>query len=600
MKRFQCSFVLLVSCAVACLAAVLCMPAPAVGGEGIHVFFQSVLTGSVSQRTHDVSGNERVVSVQEDIAKVRVLATFMNVPAGTTTLPALALQIGSQRISAPGIPIATAAAGSACQAGDDFVLPSTVQIVSDNPVSNTITSEFFHIIICNDDAPEAWKEDLAIQLVDGAGYHVHPEMGGQRITIRIVDDDIAPAQVTATPTALRGSPAISLTWPPPAADVPYEFAPEFRKAASDTWLAVGDGTIVGRPGRIIFTTEALAPGVSYDVRLHESFGGKEVDSSPVRVTTWTVPGQPAGVSVTAGANHLAVNWSAPTAAGGSGARITGYEVRWRAGAGDWNSSSDTSDSYGPGRETAAFSNAIAATSYRIWGLADPFAYDVQVRALNGIDPGGAWSDSVAAAPEPVVGTNDADDLTGGSGDDLISGKRGNDVLRGKQGNDELHGQEGDDVLHGGAGNDELHGGTGNDELHGGAGKDVLHGKRGNDELRGKRGDDVLRGGKGDDALYGGDGDDALYGGDGDDTCTGGPGADRFVFFLGETGDNVITDFGDGDDRIVLKTEAGPWPPLSDIVAGGAAQGDRYMVYTLGAGLTVETDTPLRSQDFEVK
>ena len=161
-----------------------------------------------------------------------------------------------------------------------------------------------------------------------------------------------------------------------------------------------------------------------------------------------------------------------------------------------------------------------------------------------------------------IGTNGPDDLMGGGGDDLLIGKRGRDLLRG------------------GRGNDELRGGLGHDELRGG------------------RGDDELVGGPGDDELVGGRGDDELIGGDGNDTYTGGPGADRFVFSPEETGDKAITDFETGD--VVVLKQAGAWPSIADIVASVVAQGDRYTVYTLLSGLTVETDRPLRAQDFVVE
>ena len=150
------------------------------------------------------------------------------------------------------------------------------------------------------------------------------------------------------------------------------------------------------------------------------------------------------------------------------------------------------------------------------------------------------------------------------------------------------------------GDDDLDGTSGDDVLIGLQGQDVLYGRGGNDELRGGKGGDELYGGRGADDLYGDRGADRLLGGDGDDTLTGGPGADRFVFFSGETGDKIITDFGDGDDQIVLRTEAFAWPSVSDIIAGVVAQGDRYLVYTLSPGLTVETDVPLRPEDFRVK
>ena len=135
-------------------------------------------------------------------------------------------------------------------------------------------------------------------------------------------------------------------------------------------------------------------------------------------------------------------------------------------------------------------------------------------------------------------------------------------------------------------------------LRGGRGKDELRGGQGDDDLHGGRGADTLFGGNGDDELTGGRGADRLLGGDGDDTYTGGPGADRFVFVSGETGDKIITDFGDGDDMIVLRGAA--WPALADIVASGVEQDAGYTVYTLADGLTVETDTPLWAEDFVVK
>ena len=167
-------------------------------------------------------------------------------------------------------------------------------------------------------------------------------------------------------------------------------------------------------------------------------------------------------------------------------------------------------------------------------------------------------------PLELTGTNGPDDLEGGDGDD------------------ELRGKKGDDVLRGGKGADELRGGKGADELHGGRGADTLVGGNGADELHGDRGAD------------------RLLGGNGDDIYTGGPGADRFVFFSGETGDKVITDFGDGDDRIVLRPAAEPWPSVAAIIASEVEEPEGYFVYTLADGLTVETDIPLEVEDFLVK
>jgi serralysin len=75
---------------------------------------------------------------------------------------------------------------------------------------------------------------------------------------------------------------------------------------------------------------------------------------------------------------------------------------------------------------------------------------------------------------------------------------------------------------------------------------------GNDSIRGGDGDDKLFGGHGRDTIGGDDGRDTLVGGNGRDILTGGDGADRFKF-VGAVGSGVdkVTDFGDGDDRMVF-------------------------------------------------
>ena len=151
------------------------------------------------------------------------------------------------------------------------------------------------------------------------------------------------------------------------------------------------------------------------------------------------------------------------------------------------------------------------------------------------------------------------------------------------------------ILTGTSGPDDLEGGDGDDVL---IGPDVLSDKGGNDDLYGGRGDDTLVGGDGDDVLVGGPGQDELVGGHGDDTYTGGPGADRFVFGPGESGYRIITDFtAEEGDLIVLRTGHYPWPSLADVLASMKPLDDGYLLYTLTDGQTVETDTPLRVEDF---
>lgn len=79
-----------------------------------------------------------------------------------------------------------------------------------------------------------------------------------------------------------------------------------------------------------------------------------------------------------------------------------------------------------------------------------------------------------------------------------------------------HGGKGDDLLIGSDEANRLTGGRGSDTLDGGAGADTLNGGKGSDSLAGGEGDDVLKGGAGDDTLDGGEGADRLLGGKGDD------------------------------------------------------------------------------------
>jgi Ca2+-binding RTX toxin-like protein len=105
----------------------------------------------------------------------------------------------------------------------------------------------------------------------------------------------------------------------------------------------------------------------------------------------------------------------------------------------------------------------------------------------------------------VIGTpgDDRDpDLVGTADADSISGLAGDDVLRGLGGSDQLNGDDDNDVLSGGAGEDDLFGGDGNDKLFGGAANgDPTDG----DRLEGGLGVDELTGGSGLDFFFFGDG-----------------------------------------------------------------------------------------------
>ena len=92
----------------------------------------------------------------------------------------------------------------------------------------------------------------------------------------------------------------------------------------------------------------------------------------------------------------------------------------------------------------------------------------------------------------------------------------------------------------------------NNSLKSGKGDDTISGNNGNDTLVGNNGDDVLMGDAGNDLLKGDAGNDTLIGGSGKNTLTGGAGADVFVHNVG--GNDLITDYTSGQDKIVISQE----------------------------------------------
>ena len=72
------------------------------------------------------------------------------------------------------------------------------------------------------------------------------------------------------------------------------------------------------------------------------------------------------------------------------------------------------------------------------------------------------------------------------------------------------------------------------------------------EITGNDNDNNIKAGKKSSILNGGSGNDTLIGGRGNDTLTGGDGADKFVV---STGNDVITDYTEGEDIIELSVGA---------------------------------------------
>jgi Ca2+-binding RTX toxin-like protein len=269
-----------------------------------------------------------------------------------------------------------------------------------------------------------------------------------------------------------------------------------------------------------------------------------------------------------------------------------------------------------GSDTAGDEVTIAANGDRVdFDRVNFGQFGLDIGTTERLEVNGQGGDDIIAGGEGLDGLIKLA-LDGGAGKDSITGGDGDDGLYGGWGDDLLVGFRGDDRMLGGAGNDRMvwNNGDGTDVMEGGGGWDVaevngsdtagdvftitangdrvdfdrvnfgqfsidigtterleVNGLSGDDKiladdglagviklvLDGGAGNDGIRGGDGDDRLYGGDGDDTLVGDDaasedavgGDDVMTGGAGADTFVF---DAGSDVITDFENGVDKIVLK------------------------------------------------
>lgn len=130
---------------------------------------------------------------------------------------------------------------------------------------------------------------------------------------------------------------------------------------------------------------------------------------------------------------------------------------------------------------------------------------------------------------------------------------GNDLLRGTAEADSILSGDGDDTILAQDGADYVLAGLGNDSIEGGAERDIVYGQKGSDTILGGTGTDVLYGGASRDWISGGDGRDVIGGNRGRDVLAGGAGPDVFVYnFNGLEGQDAITDFEDGIDRIKFK------------------------------------------------
>jgi Ca2+-binding RTX toxin-like protein len=175
----------------------------------------------------------------------------------------------------------------------------------------------------------------------------------------------------------------------------------------------------------------------------------------------------------------------------------------------------------------------------------------------------------------LLGDNQANTLYGNDGNDVINGNSGNDLIYGGNGHDRLFGGDGDDTIIGGDGDDSFYGDQGLDSFYGDAGtEDIAYYHHSQEAINVNMATGVNTGGsaQGDmlynvervyatafddtivgdnqaNTLYGNNGNDVLNGGSGNDILFGGNGQDTFQFTSANFGNDRITDFVDGTDRL---------------------------------------------------
>jgi Ca2+-binding RTX toxin-like protein len=171
-----------------------------------------------------------------------------------------------------------------------------------------------------------------------------------------------------------------------------------------------------------------------------------------------------------------------------------------------------------------------------------------------------------------------ENIIGSSFRDIIGIGEGDNKVEGRGGNDWLWGQGGNDILVGGVGGDLLDGGTGNDtasyedafpqeatisgiylffgDLGSATGEAAGDSFLSIENITGTAYDDVIGWDSGNNVINGGGGNDRLFGGAGNDTLIGGTGNDRYAYTGAGFGNDTITLFEDGADRIDFTSYAG--------------------------------------------
>ena len=215
----------------------------------------------------------------------------------------------------------------------------------------------------------------------------------------------------AKPTVTRGNQRLTVEWTAPddGGDTISDYDVNYREYKPDnTYGPTKDHPFSGNGTTTTIT--GLGNGKRYEVTVRATNKAGNSDWSPWsdRVTPATVPSAPSAPTLTYGNTSLGVSWTAPA---DNGDDISDYDVQYRACtlSTDLTCSNSSTATWGAWTEWNS-SDTSTTTSATITGLTNGTAYQVQVRAANGVGDG-SWSASAKENPSTVPGAPAAPTLT---------------------------------------------------------------------------------------------------------------------------------------------------------------------------------------------
>ena len=374
--------------------------------EDAETFTVTIATSAVGwNKAGDGEATATVTIIDDDTARVTVSPTTLRVAEGRSKNYTVVLE------SEPTASVIVEAASQ--DTGAVTVTPASRTFTPndwDTPQSFTVSGV--------DDAGYA-DESVTIRHGVTSADLKYSGIPTQSVAVRVNDNDTRPpppppppptiaplANLKVVPGAHQGLPTLIVT---------YNALPSSRTIALQVKLASTSSfptPVAGNafpPGvrpvdslttstRMVLT--GLSAGTTYDVRAHAYDGSLNISAPrvPKRATTWTVPDKLTNVNAGRGKGQLRVTWLEPQYMGGDGAVITACLVRWRTSAVPSTNTSAGSWSDDDGVHTDT------TISHMITGLINGRRYDVEVAALNGIDPGSGWSAAQGTPTDTPVPT----------------------------------------------------------------------------------------------------------------------------------------------------------------------------------------------------